>query len=489
MENDLDILSAKAVILIVQNKLQDAEGLLLAGLELDSKHFDLLFNLGYVYEQKLEYQKALNIYKDAKDVIKTDKQSGEVENAIRKLESLLNASKKTAYINSNIPNIDPVSNEESLTKQLKEKKVNIKQYFKEPDDAIKKRFRKKEHQAIIKIINEGISKRNYAQVISICNYWINQIDAKSAYIYYFLAVAANGIGGYENALTFHKTAMELDSSLADIRNKQSKYIGNYRENQTSCIGCGFQGCKIVNVTNQSISEDNKEMINPIRIWVKCQKCGLVYANPMPEAEVLNQYYSIIAKEKSGGIYGDIGQRFEFLVKMANKRLEKIERHWGGVGTLLDVGTGIGVFVGTAMDRGWDANGLELTPDDCVYAAENFGLTLLQQDLYTCNFQVQYDVVTFFEVIEHLRSPQKDLKRINQFIKENGILVVATPILDSMFGKKEKDKNVFWNVVTHLSYFTKDVLTNYLMECGFEILEISTSDEGMGRMEYYCRKMS
>jgi len=303
-----------------------------------------------------------------------------------------------------------------------------------------------------------------------------------------MGVIYNSLGEFQLSLRNHKRALELDGSLADIKNRKSVYKKKYHESISACIGCKCPEFQVVNITNQSISEDNKEIINPVRTWVKCKECELIYSNPIPDESSLDRYYSIIAEEKFGGIYGDIDTRFEFLVSMASRRLEKIENYNTGNKSILDIGTGIGVFVGVANDRGWIADGIELTHEDCNYAKDKYGIQLIQKNFYDIKENIKYDVVTLFEVIEHLRTPLNDLMRINELINMDGLLVVATPIQDSLYGRKTREDNVFWNVVAHLSYFPKDVLINYLNKAGFEILEINNSPEGMGRMEFYCRKI-
>lgn len=462
-ENDIEIYSIMGVISMMQGNLDEAETILSEGLGMDGNDFDLLYNSAYLNELMGNMRKALKYYESAQSNAKNEDQKNDVDEKLRSL------------IKEDV--------------QIKASPGTGSDFFIEPlDDDILKLFRSKEYNEIIELIQKKISLREYDDVIAVCNYWITEVENRTAVIYYFLGVAANAIRDFESAEKYHRTALELDNTLADLRFRKSKYQYKYDETATDCIGCGSEKHKIVNVSNQSISEDNKELINPIRRWVRCDECGLIYGNPLPAEESLNRYYSLISKEKFGGIYGNIDDRFEFLVSMANKRLEKTEKYTGGPGSILDIGTGIGVFTGIALDRGWNAEGLEFTPEDCEYAREKFGLKLKQENFYDFNEDRKYDVVTLFEVIEHLHNPLKDLKQINNLIKEGGLLVVATPIQDTLYGKKTKENNVFWNVVTHLSYFTRDVMVKYLQDSGFEIIEISGSNEGMGRMEFYCRKI-
>ncbi|MPM31000.1 Ubiquinone biosynthesis O-methyltransferase [bioreactor metagenome] len=448
IKEDLDIWSMKAVIEIMKNNLDEAEIILKKSLQIDKNSFDINYNLGYLYQLKGNNNVATKYYKIACDI--TDDNS-----ILQQLNDTINS----------LSSYDSIEND-------------VKIYIKQGD-----------YSEVINDLNNKVISRDYNKVISVCDYWLENVSKDTAIIYYFKALASNGLREFDDALFYHKKALELDNSFADMRNKKSKYIYDYSEKEINCIGCESNEYEIIWIGNQSISEDNKELINPIRRWVQCKKCGLIYVNPQPEEDVLNKYYSIIAKEKFGGIYGNIDDRFNFLVDLANDRLSKIESYNKGEKTLLDIGAGVGTFVGTALDRGWDATGLELTPEDCEYAKNKYGIEHLQQNFYSFTDNQKYDVVTLFEVIEHLQNPLKDLKRINGLIKQNGLLVVATPIVNTLYGKKMKEHNIFWNVVTHLSYFSREVMIEYLNQSGFEVIETNMSKEQMGRVEFYCRKIT
>lgn len=62
MPGDQDICSMLAVIHLLEGDADKAEKVLLDGLEKDSVHFDLLYNLAYIYEQKGQLQKAMELY-------------------------------------------------------------------------------------------------------------------------------------------------------------------------------------------------------------------------------------------------------------------------------------------------------------------------------------------------------------------------------------------------------------------------------------------
>lgn len=457
---DIEIYNLKAICAMMENQMYIAKEHLFEGILSEYTNVDLLFNLAYLYELVELYADSIHYYKLAQ---KNSKTSAEKEEIRKKIETF------------SLDNLKVGELEGMLSKSFL--------------DAMNER----EYDAVITELQSLLKRRKFKVVFNRCNYWLETSNDGLAIINYLKACSMNGLGRYDEAKFHHCLALELDGNFADIRNNSSKKQEFYEEEETVCIGCGHEMCSVVNVCNQSISENNKELINPIVTWVECEQCGLIYRHLLPSDSKLNAYYSIIAKEKFGGIYGDIDERFEFLVKMSNERLAKIERYLGdfnrGKHKILDIGTGIGIFTGVAIDRGWNATGLELTPEDCAYAKEHFDIELKQENFYNFEENEQYDVVTLFEVIEHLRHPLKDLKQINKLVVDNGILVIATPIQDTLHGKKTKEDNVFWNVVTHLSYFKREVMMTYICEAGFKVLEINNSDEGMGRLEFYCQKIN
>lgn len=82
-KDNLELLSIKAVILILQGKILDAENLLRKGLKANPFAGDLLYNLAYIYEQKGELQTAYDLYIDAKKLIYDD--SSDTDEALNRI--------------------------------------------------------------------------------------------------------------------------------------------------------------------------------------------------------------------------------------------------------------------------------------------------------------------------------------------------------------------------------------------------------------------
>ena len=86
MPGDPDITSMRAVILIMEGSLDEAESVLREGLKKDSVQFDLLFNLAYIYELKGQFQKATDLYNKAMTDAKTEENRQNVNQAIERIK-------------------------------------------------------------------------------------------------------------------------------------------------------------------------------------------------------------------------------------------------------------------------------------------------------------------------------------------------------------------------------------------------------------------
>jgi len=102
------------------------------------------------------------------------------------------------------------------------------------------------------------------------------------------------------------------------------------------------------------------------------------------------------------------------------------RNGSGRRRLLDVGCGFGGFVAAMRERGWDAEGVDLSPA-VVAAAANRGLPVRLGTLE--GLQVEcggYDAVTMFYVLEHLPDPLAALETAWRLLSGGGTILVRVP---------------------------------------------------------------
>ncbi len=197
--------------------------------------------------------------------------------------------------------------------------------------------------------------------------------------------------------------------------------------------------------------------------VDCLNCGYVYANPRWSEEELIQAYAAVEDE----IY--VTERAGRVLTF-QKHLQHMEK-WTGSGngrSLLDIGAYIGVFVEEAQKSGWNALGVE--PSDwAAEEAQKCGLNVIQgtQDSPQIRAQ-QYDVITMWDVIEHVDSPSEEMAKAYELLKPGGWLVLHTMDINSLTAKVMGSRWP-WFMDMHLHYFSQKSMKQMLEKNGYEVV--------------------
>ncbi len=205
----------------------------------------------------------------------------------------------------------------------------------------------------------------------------------------------------------------------------------------------------------AISETHTEKPDKI---VRCMTCGLVYAVPRgPVSEIIQDYARM---EDPEYVSEEKGRR-----KQAQILLNLLAKY-KTPGKILDVGCGPGLFLSEAKKRGWRVQGVDLSPWAKKYAAENFGVDVFEGSLSEASFpDKSFDVVVMNDVIEHLEDPKSALRQIRRVLKNDGVLYLSTPDIDSFLSKLLRAK--WWGINKyHLFYFSRKSLEKMFHETGF-----------------------
>jgi 2-polyprenyl-3-methyl-5-hydroxy-6-metoxy-1,4-benzoquinol methylase len=195
--------------------------------------------------------------------------------------------------------------------------------------------------------------------------------------------------------------------------------------------------------------------------VRCVECGLLLQNPQPVPEDLLAGYEDVVDLR-------YEEEREGRVHTFSQSLLELERH-ARPGRLLDVGAYLGVFVEVAQERGWIAEGVEPSR----WAAEKAqarGLSVRSGSLDIIECDPSLDVITMWDVIEHLADPVGSLKRLRGALKPGGVLALSTMDVDApvarLLGRKWP-----WYMQMHLYYFSRRTLQDAVERAGFEVIEI------------------
>ncbi|HOO57121.1 MAG TPA: class I SAM-dependent methyltransferase [bacterium] len=218
-------------------------------------------------------------------------------------------------------------------------------------------------------------------------------------------------------------------------------------------------------------------------FVRCNVCGMLYINPqLDEQKILDQY----EKLESQLYWVDVLQtpaQLKYDTKKFRGALADIDT-FSDPGKLLDVGCSLGIFLDLARKKGWDVTGVELNQRARKVAKKKFGLDLLDKPLNELDLEDEsFDVVTLWEVLEHLTDPNSMLDECYRLLKPGGMLVILVPNCDSIAVRIMQDKAATfgWG---HLWYFTPDSLCSILKRHGFVPFNVSTELGEMDTLENY-----
>jgi 2-polyprenyl-3-methyl-5-hydroxy-6-metoxy-1,4-benzoquinol methylase len=160
--------------------------------------------------------------------------------------------------------------------------------------------------------------------------------------------------------------------------------------------------------------------------VKCIDCGLIFTNPMPLPRAPFSLYDTSPQEYFK--HHDIDSKR----RDADSLLRELEKNTDGR-RLLDVGCGQGVLLEVALKRGWEPEGLDVSPQFAAFARDRFGVTVHAVDIENANIPESiYDVITMNAIVEHLPDPRGALVKAHRALKPNGILWIEVPNEEGLY---------------------------------------------------------
>jgi SAM-dependent methyltransferase len=212
--------------------------------------------------------------------------------------------------------------------------------------------------------------------------------------------------------------------------------------------------------------------------VQCSRCGLLYENPREPEEIIETRY----KQVEDATYE---REMEGRVRTYSGMMPAIEKYCGTPGRVLDVGCYLGVFLDVARKRGWQTAGVEPS----AWAAERTkekGHQVVNAPLRQSELPAEsFDLITLWDVIEHLHDPLGQLREIQGLLRPGGIFALTTMDTGSLYAKMG-GRRWPWYMRMHLYYFTRGTLTRMLDLAGFEVLKIERAKRVVS-LRYFLEK--
>jgi 2-polyprenyl-3-methyl-5-hydroxy-6-metoxy-1,4-benzoquinol methylase len=206
---------------------------------------------------------------------------------------------------------------------------------------------------------------------------------------------------------------------------------------------------------------------------ECPNCDVHWWEPL---KIIPEFYESEVFEDYVAFHEGIGTRLLENHKAFFKHFPSNVR-----GKLLDVGCGDGRFLKHAKEQGFEVWGIDFDKKSVENAKRNLGIdTVFAMSLeefyeYAKEKNLKFDVITFFEVLEHQDKPREFLEMVKGLLKEGGYIAGSVPNRERLFVE------ISWKYFHgdhpphHFLRFSKSSLEKVLNFSGFKDVEVYKLD--------------
>lgn len=207
--------------------------------------------------------------------------------------------------------------------------------------------------------------------------------------------------------------------------------------------------------------DEKEAVPYLRKLelqlVRCVRCSMIYANPVPMEMATGNFY-----DKAGSEYLTAAKLESDYADVRFQRELELFRSYCKSGSVLDVGCSSGGFLYQLKKRLPDEYrvlGTDVSTEPLAHAAK-MGVPVVKGEFLTQSFEDKFDAVTFWAVMEHLSQPKAFLKKAVSVLKPGGYCFILTPNMNSLAVRLigSKYRYIF---PEHLNYFTPQTMQKFV----------------------------
>ena len=229
----------------------------------------------------------------------------------------------------------------------------------------------------------------------------------------------------------------------------------------TCVACGGEQFRVL-FNNLHALENQRFSVR------QCCRCGLGITCPQPSEDELVRLYQSEYYRTNRPV------RQNVLVRLGRYLVGRVlEGHEPLIGSpqpgrILDIGCGNGEFLRRMSEQGWETYGTDSSPAAVQLArgfAKDVRLAGASEPVFDDR---QFDVVTMFNVFEHVPDPIETLAEVRRILKDDGILVLEVPNIRSLSFRIVGKNWIGLDVPRHLFHYSPKSLTALAEANGFQV---------------------
>jgi SAM-dependent methyltransferase len=209
--------------------------------------------------------------------------------------------------------------------------------------------------------------------------------------------------------------------------------------------------------------------------VECNQCGLQYVGEDPKnIDFATLYSEAYYTGGSGQVFANYVGEERSRRASARRKLRSMRRRTTRSGRLLDVGCAAGFFLIEARNY-FETQGVEISEFSSRIARERFGLDVVTGSLQDAKFTADsFDVITMWDVVEHLPDPKAVLVEASRVLKPGGSLVLTTGDVGSRYARRAGPNWHLFEPPWHLYFFSQATMSAMGAAAGLRFGECSST---------------
>jgi SAM-dependent methyltransferase len=232
---------------------------------------------------------------------------------------------------------------------------------------------------------------------------------------------------------------------------------NFILQDEECLNCGCK--RLLRFKARAFDAATPSDVNII----ECARCGFAWQYPLgrsSEESVKFFEKSYKGQGRTGSDYFKPARKVE-ISKLQLQFLEKVVRSKGAI---LDIGAGGGIFAVTAAENGWVVTAIDPALEISA-VTDKKNVTFIKGTLKDLPDQELFDVITMWDIIEHVENPLELILSAQKFLKPGGWLILETGNYKSA-ERVENGLSGWIYQLDHKWYFSPDSISNLFLKLGF-----------------------